>query len=254
MIPLRLDECAVPRRLRAWQYVDYFPLEQRKRAYQRLIQSLTARHAQLAASDRVEPEAPLPVGPVSVPVDLKDQVRPRGAETSKPVVLPAPAPTPSIAGLAGSILPILFFAQLAVVMFGQHDDIAWALLGTSAIAYAFFLIIKREIMSNRWLSWAMILFMLVHSLVIYGEYTGWSNADMFKILDGIVALIVVILLFSNFRSPRKSAPYASYVLAAYVALYGIKLLLNLAQLYPDWIQTPMTILAMIGSLFLWLER
>ncbi len=42
VIPLRLDKCQVPRRLRSWQYADYFP-SNRERAYDRLLKSLQAR-------------------------------------------------------------------------------------------------------------------------------------------------------------------------------------------------------------------
>jgi hypothetical protein len=41
VIPLRLDDCQVPRRIRAWQYVDYFPKNSQASAYQRLIESLS---------------------------------------------------------------------------------------------------------------------------------------------------------------------------------------------------------------------
>jgi hypothetical protein len=50
VIPLRLDDCVVPRRVRTWQYVDYFPKGQRKNAYQRLLQSLKLRAARLGIS------------------------------------------------------------------------------------------------------------------------------------------------------------------------------------------------------------
>jgi hypothetical protein len=50
IIPLRLDECDLPRRLRSWQYVDYFPTAQTQRAYQRLLQSLRIRF------DALQPE------------------------------------------------------------------------------------------------------------------------------------------------------------------------------------------------------
>lgn len=46
VIPLRLDECEVPRRLRSWQYADYFP-ENRDSAYGRLIASLKERQSAL---------------------------------------------------------------------------------------------------------------------------------------------------------------------------------------------------------------
>jgi hypothetical protein len=42
IIPVRLEECDPPRRLRAWQYADYFE-GQRERAFQRLLVSLKRR-------------------------------------------------------------------------------------------------------------------------------------------------------------------------------------------------------------------
>jgi len=46
IIPVRLEECEPPRRLRAWQYADYFE-GQRERAFQRLLVSLKRRAAGL---------------------------------------------------------------------------------------------------------------------------------------------------------------------------------------------------------------
>ncbi len=43
IIPLRLDECDVPIRLKAWQFEDYFPSSRREWAYGRLIESLKIR-------------------------------------------------------------------------------------------------------------------------------------------------------------------------------------------------------------------
>lgn len=43
IVPLRLDDCIVPKRIRTLQYLDYFPLEQKSRAYQRLLASLRAK-------------------------------------------------------------------------------------------------------------------------------------------------------------------------------------------------------------------
>ena len=50
IIPIRLDACDLPRRLRSWQYVDYFPTSQNQRGYQRLLQSLRIRF------DTLQPE------------------------------------------------------------------------------------------------------------------------------------------------------------------------------------------------------
>ena len=43
IIPVRLEDCMPPRRLRAWQYADYFPEEGRERAFRRLLVSLKRR-------------------------------------------------------------------------------------------------------------------------------------------------------------------------------------------------------------------
>jgi Tol biopolymer transport system component len=43
IIPLRLENCLPPRRLRSWQYVDYFPVTQKNTAYKRILKSLSSR-------------------------------------------------------------------------------------------------------------------------------------------------------------------------------------------------------------------
>ncbi len=43
IIPLRLDDVQPPRRIRSWQYVDYFPIERKSWSYRRLLESLQLR-------------------------------------------------------------------------------------------------------------------------------------------------------------------------------------------------------------------
>lgn len=43
IIPLRLDNCAVPRKIKHWQYVDYFPAERLDWAYKKILDSLQVR-------------------------------------------------------------------------------------------------------------------------------------------------------------------------------------------------------------------
>jgi hypothetical protein len=43
IIPIRLEECSVPRRLMSWQWLDYFPVNRRRESYERLLQSLKLR-------------------------------------------------------------------------------------------------------------------------------------------------------------------------------------------------------------------
>jgi len=47
VIPVRLDDCHIPRRLEIWQYVDYFPESRQDWAYQRLLGSLKVRAQKL---------------------------------------------------------------------------------------------------------------------------------------------------------------------------------------------------------------
>jgi hypothetical protein len=47
IIPLRLDDCQIPRRLTKWQYENYFPAGKREQAYARLLPSLSTRFSQV---------------------------------------------------------------------------------------------------------------------------------------------------------------------------------------------------------------
>jgi formylglycine-generating enzyme required for sulfatase activity len=50
VIPVRLDDCPMPRRLSMWQYVDYFPESRKNWAYQRILTSLSVRAEKLRIS------------------------------------------------------------------------------------------------------------------------------------------------------------------------------------------------------------
>jgi formylglycine-generating enzyme required for sulfatase activity len=50
VIPLRMDECQLPRSLRSWQWLDYFPADRRAQAYERLLASLRIRAEKLGIS------------------------------------------------------------------------------------------------------------------------------------------------------------------------------------------------------------
>jgi hypothetical protein len=50
IIPVRLEECEPPKRIRRWQYADYFPESHRNIAYQRLLESLKFRATHLGVS------------------------------------------------------------------------------------------------------------------------------------------------------------------------------------------------------------
>jgi hypothetical protein len=54
IIPMRLDDCPMPRRLSMLQYVDYFPEGRKDWAYQRLLGSLKVRKDKLKISCIIE--------------------------------------------------------------------------------------------------------------------------------------------------------------------------------------------------------
>lgn len=57
VIPLRLDDCPRPRRLRRWHSVDYFPADLRKATYKRLLESLNVRRETIEKVNLVSPVA-----------------------------------------------------------------------------------------------------------------------------------------------------------------------------------------------------
>ncbi len=79
VIPLRLDDCIVPRRLRLYQYVDYFPKSHRKTSYQRLLESLKLRVEKLGI---LIGKAPLEKSPTIIIGD--DNASTQNAPAQKP--------------------------------------------------------------------------------------------------------------------------------------------------------------------------
>jgi formylglycine-generating enzyme required for sulfatase activity len=61
ILPVRLDDCERPRRLRPIQGIDYFPLERRELAYARLRQSLELRAQALGIVTDTTPSKPEPL-------------------------------------------------------------------------------------------------------------------------------------------------------------------------------------------------
>ena len=90
IIPIRLEECEPPRRLRTWQYADYFE-GQRERGFHRLLVSLK-RHA-----DSLELQVETPA-PQEIQTSDAPKIETKLAAESKPVIetqKPAPIATPA---------------------------------------------------------------------------------------------------------------------------------------------------------------
>src|SRR4030095_11054294 len=117
IIPVRLEECEPPKRIRRWQYADYFPEGHRKIAYQRLLESLKFRTAHLGIStiklaqkeirDEAEeaPDQPQSTTP-------KPDVQQKQEYRSGPFMPPRSA---SVPGARTSATPAAFDAKLTVL-------------------------------------------------------------------------------------------------------------------------------------------
>lgn len=83
LIPLKLEECEIPRRLRTWHWVDYFPTARRASAYEKLLASLKLRAKKVGIA--VGMKSVEPVGPPIVrPAPVRDTRPPKAESASVP--------------------------------------------------------------------------------------------------------------------------------------------------------------------------
>jgi formylglycine-generating enzyme required for sulfatase activity len=81
LIPMKLEECEIPRRLRTWQWVDYFPPARRASAYGKLLAALKLRAEKVGITVGMKSAEP-----VDPPVIRPTPVR----ETRLPKLEPVP--------------------------------------------------------------------------------------------------------------------------------------------------------------------
>jgi hypothetical protein len=215
IIPLRLDDCELPRRLRAWHYVNYFPSEQRKPAYQRLLQSLNVRYNQSrskevsdekVSSDNVE-YSPRPVEEEKTPEKkisnrILDSLQSKGTDK---------------VDVGGSVLLILYFSLAGLDALRASDDTVEFLLGVFAILAGIGLLIKKQIPATIIFKISVIIY-----LFLYGQ--GYRIEDLIpaaKYLAGVAALISGGILVMTVRAPKKPVFYSSISFALFLFLVGI---------------------------------
>jgi hypothetical protein len=252
IIPLRLDDCELPRRLRTWQYVNYFPADRRKWAYQRLLQSLKIRFDESRAREATSEKTPS--FELESPAGKNEEKAPAIAQMPDRVTVSLPATPSGVLDLGWSILPIIFFALISLYSFGYGDSDFLLFIGIIAVLTGFVLALNRQIAVSKAVKFSTLLFIVTHSLLIYSDYTGWEISPILLILDGAAAVIAGGSRVRNFQAPRMPAVYSSVFFASFLALYGVKLLLNYFNSYPTEIQTPIIVLGIIASIFLWFEQ
>jgi uncharacterized membrane protein len=90
--------------------------------------------------------------------------------------------------------------------------------------------------------------------MVYSDYSGWDISSTLYYLTGIAALVAAGSRLLNFISLRKPGVYASLFFAVYLFLYGLKLMLNTYNIYPNVITTPTIVIGFVAVMFLWLEQ
>ena len=251
IIPLRLDDCDLPRRLRSWQYVDYFPADRRQWSYQRLLQSLKLRFDQSQPREVVVEKVPPPAPTASH--DVEEKITPAIPKTDL-LTVALPTASTGILDLGWSILPILYFALIGLYGFGYQDSDFSLFLGIAGILTASVVAIKRQVIISQWIKYSTIAYIAAQSLLIYSDYTGWEISWIIWIVIGVTALITGGLRAMNFQSQRRMETYSTVFFAAFLGLFGFKLVINFFNLYTSEIQTPIIVLGIVASIFAWFER
>lgn len=72
VIPIRLDDCSLPQRLRTWKPVDAFPADRRDWAYERVLASLRLRAEAVGHASSVSPSPEPPPQPQPAPPARSD--------------------------------------------------------------------------------------------------------------------------------------------------------------------------------------
>ena len=165
------------------------------------------------------------------------------------------APTPiGILELSGLILPIVYFILVGLNPFGFNSNATDLWMAVFAILTGLFFLFRRQIKPGMPHKISLILFLMAHSVVLYGNYTGMDLLSIPEIVEALAALIITGLLLANLQSPQKPAPYSSIVLAVFLFLVGIKLILSQLQFYPSEIYPPSILAGIVSSILLWLDQ
>lgn len=244
IIPLRLDDCDVPRRLRSWQYVDYFPSEKLKASYQRLMQSLQVRFGDFQQKQAAKEE---PVVKEVKAERVKDPLPDH-------VTISVPTTSAGIFDLGWTVVPILFFITISMYSFGITDSDFSLLVGIVAVLTGFALALRRQMIDNKLVKYTTIFFIASQSMVVYSDYYGGDLSPTLWVINGILALITLGTRLLNMKSARKSATYSTIFFALFLGLFGFKLIINFFNIYTNEIQNPIIVLGIIASILVWLEQ
>ena len=247
IIPLRLDDCELPRRLRAWQYVNYFPAEQQNRAYQRLQQSLYMRFKQLqhSAVDKVEPEI-TPAANSKSSLGLQETA---GRNIFDRIGVAFRSTGTGQVNIAGSVFLILYFAMAALDGLTPSDDVQETLLAVSAVLAAISLLLRRQLPAALVFKISLIVYLLIYGF----DYRLDSLIPNGSSLAGLAAVIAGIVVALSVKLAWKPMFYSSISFAAFlfgVGTYEIATNFNYST-FTTTISTLILVTSIITSILLW---
>ena len=230
VIPLRLDDCELPRQLRSWQAVDYFPAERQDWTFERLQQSLRIRYENVAGADSV--------------------VESKGV-SSKPFA------SPSIASVSGDDRPLtislaVYFLLAGFTIISSADDILNIVVVLVASLTGVFLVLRKKIPGAFIFKISAISFFLINGLNLLQDQNGW-DIPLVTPLAGIVAIITAGVLIATIRVPKKPAVYTSIFFAIFVFLFAFDLVFKVFGYYPNWIYMPVIIAGLLTAVLLWFD-
>ena len=226
IIPLRLDDCELPRRLRSLHYVDYFPAEKSDQVYKKLLQSLDIRFRQL------NPQTP-------DSQERKAEIKPPSKSISSRLVELASAKGSGTVDTVGTIPLILFFALAALFVLTESDSTIQLMMGVFAVLAGIFLVIRKQMPPTVIFKVSTILFLVIYILnytieISYGET-----------LTGIVALIACGAAIATVRLPKKPVFYSSISMAVFLFVLGTKEIVNVIGPYPDFFYPIITVVSAV---------
>ena len=241
IIPLRLDDCELPRRLRAWHYVDYFPAERREWAFRRLLESLRVRFNQ------TWPPAGSPEnGPGPAPA-LSDYETPAPA-----LVQPAREAETNSLDVAGNLLLLAYLLVEAFAYLGDSSDFLDLSKAVLALAAGLIFVFRRRFLTARIFRISFALFLILQPFVHYLDYMGQEIEIAWPIL-GILALACAGTLVAAIQGSVRKTAYSTLLIAAYLFLVALEVVLQSFEIYGSSILLALILLSVITSVLLWMD-
>ncbi|MBX3035402.1 MAG: toll/interleukin-1 receptor domain-containing protein [Anaerolineales bacterium] len=245
IVPLRLDDCNLPRRLRTWQYVDYFPVQQRERAYQRLLQSLKIRHQQGFSTRLTENIIPQPVLEVDAKIENSDN--------QKIIIkdgIQSQSNNSSLFDWVGYLILLIYFVIEVIVYINDTTtflDYAKILLLTFSSIY---FITKRQLPISPSFKITILIYMFLYPIVFLFLQSGNEFSPGWALLM-ISSVLVGGSLISVFQALTQKAVYSALSLAGFLFLIVTQLILQLFGIYDSPIFIMQFIVAIATSVLMW---